>query len=122
VREVLASDPFTFVVSETDPGPGVVEDWDVLQYVLGRGFAGNHQVGTCALGPDGVVDDQLRVRGMRRLRVADASVMPTLATCDTAAPAMAIGWIAGDLVLGDRTPAATSRAATMHVRVGRRSA
>ncbi|AGZ40907.1 glucose-methanol-choline oxidoreductase [Actinoplanes friuliensis DSM 7358] len=98
VRQILEADPFASAASETAPGPQVSDDDSVLRYVLEHGFAGNHQVGTCALGPEGAVDDDLRVRGTQRLRVADASVMPTLTTGNTVAPSMAIGWIAGDLI------------------------
>ncbi|MGC5562169.1 GMC family oxidoreductase [Streptomyces sp. FR-108] len=98
VREILATEPFASATTETLPGPGVVAAADLLRYVRDQGFTGYHDVGTCALGPAGVVDDVLQVRGTHRLRVADASVLPTLTTGDTAAPGMAIGWIAGDIL------------------------
>ena len=61
-----------------------------------------HPVGTCRMGTDGgaVVDPQLRVAGVDGLRVADASVMPTLIRGHTNAPAMAIGWRAAQLIAG----------------------
>jgi choline dehydrogenase len=60
-----------------------------------------HPVGTCKMGSDtmGVVDDQLRVRGVAGLRVADASIMPTIIGGHTHAPAIMIGEKAADLVL-----------------------
>ncbi|PSM38946.1 hypothetical protein C6Y14_33490 [Streptomyces dioscori] len=103
VREILATEPFASATTETLPGPGVVATADILRYVLDQGFTGNHEVGTCALGPAGVVDDALQVRGTHRLRVADASVMPTLTTGDTTAPSMAVGWIAGDILRNANT-------------------
>ena len=61
-----------------------------------------HQACTCKMGVDelAVVDPQLRVRGVDGLRVADASVMPTVTTGNTHAPATMIGERAADLVLG----------------------
>jgi choline dehydrogenase len=60
-----------------------------------------HPVGTCRMGNDGasVVDPQLRVRGVERLRVADASVMPTIIRGHTHAPSVLIGEKAADLIL-----------------------
>ena len=61
-----------------------------------------HPVGTAAMGEDesSVVDPQLRVRGVQGLRVADASVMPTIIRGHTNAPAIVIGEVAADLLRG----------------------
>ena len=62
-----------------------------------------HPVGTCKMGskedPAAVVDAQLRVRGVERLRVSDASVMPTITSGNTANPVMAIAGKCADMVL-----------------------
>jgi choline dehydrogenase len=61
----------------------------------------NHPVGTCAMGSgrEAVVDAELRVRGVEGLRVADASVMPTIPSAPTNAPTVMIGEFASRLLL-----------------------
>jgi choline dehydrogenase len=63
-----------------------------------------HPVGTARMGSDAasVVDPELRVRGVQGLRVADASVMPTVIRGHTNAPAIVIGEVAADLIRGGR--------------------
>ena len=63
-----------------------------------------HPVGTCKMGPiedpTTVVDPQLRVKGVKRLRVADGSVMPTITSGNTNAPIIMIGEKAADMIQG----------------------
>jgi choline dehydrogenase len=70
---------------------------DFVRRALGSYF---HPVGSCKMGvgPDAVVDPELRVRGVAGLRVADASVMPDVVSANTNAATMAIGEKAADLV------------------------
>ena len=86
---------------ELYPGPGVTSREDVRNYVRDTAITYHHQAGTCRMGADeqAVVDPQLRVRGVEGLRVADASVMPTVTAGNTHAPATMIGERAADLVL-----------------------
>lgn len=90
-----------FIVEETRPGPG--DDAALLAYARESGQTAWHTVGTCRMGaaPNGVVDSRLRVHGVQRLRVADASVMPTIVSSNTNAPAMMIGEKAADMILAD---------------------
>jgi len=63
----------------------------------------DYVIGASAMGPDtsDVVDPQLRVRGVTGLRVVDASVLPVQVAGNTQAPAMAVAWIAADLIRED---------------------
>jgi choline dehydrogenase len=91
-----------FIVEETRPGP--CDDAALLAYARETGQTAWHTVGTCRMGPpaDSVVDPRLRVHGVERLRVADASVMPTIASSNTNAPAMMIGEKAAAMILAER--------------------
>ncbi|MBW8814225.1 MAG: GMC family oxidoreductase N-terminal domain-containing protein [Caulobacterales bacterium] len=92
-----------FVVEETWPGAGLQRDDEILDAFHRIGGAGYHAAGTCRMGadPGSVVDTRLRVRGVEGLRVADISVMPSLVSGNTNAPAMAMAWRAADLILED---------------------
>ncbi|MEM5432121.1 GMC family oxidoreductase [Cupriavidus oxalaticus] len=81
-------------------GPGDGDERAIRDFVRDNADSIFHPVGTCKMGVDdlAVVDPALRVRGVEGLRVADASVMPTLIGGNTNAPAIMIGEKAADLI------------------------
>ena len=86
---------------ESDPGDGVQSDDEIAAYNRKTMGSHYHPSGSCRMGADGdaVVGPDLRVRGMQGLRVADASIMPTVTTGNTNAPSIMIGERASDLIL-----------------------
>jgi choline dehydrogenase len=90
-------------VSEIAPGIARTTDDEILDWVRGAAETTYHPVGTCKMGSDpmAVVDARLRVHGIGGLRVADASIMPTLTSGNTNAPSIMIGEKAADMVLRD---------------------
>jgi choline dehydrogenase len=90
------------------PGQALASDAALDEYIRDHAESGYHYAGTCRMGSgdDAVVDGQLRVRGVRGLRVVDASVMPRPTNGNTNAPTIMIAEKAADLVLG-KTPLPT---------------
>lgn len=86
---------------EIAPGVNIDADDELLDWVRKNAETTYHPVGTCKMGADpmAVVDDQLRVHGMEGLRIADASIMPTLTSGNTNAPSIMIGEKASRMVL-----------------------
>jgi choline dehydrogenase len=102
-REIGASSAFNdWRYAEVAPGPRARTRDHLREYVRRCAGAYHHQVGTCRMGvdDDAVVAPDLRVRGIDGLRVADASVMPSVTAGNTNAPAIMIGEKASDLLLG----------------------
>jgi choline dehydrogenase len=94
IREVMASKLIASQVSlELNPGPGFPDRAALARELPNRATSVYHAVGTCRMGTDdrAVVDPALRVRGIDGLRVADASIMPSITGGNTNAPAMMIG-------------------------------
>jgi choline dehydrogenase-like flavoprotein len=91
----------TLQLTEAAPGTDRTTDDEIIDWVKQTAETTYHPVGTCKMGSDpmAVVDAQLRVHGIRGLRVADASIMPTLTSGNTNAPSIMIGERAADMVL-----------------------
>ena len=83
------------------PGLDIASEEDLARAAGELGTTIFHPVGTCRMGPDAasVVDPQLRVRGVRGLRVADASIMPTLVSGNTHAPVVMVAEKAAEMIL-----------------------
>jgi choline dehydrogenase len=92
-----------FQITEIAPGPAALSDAEVIDWVKRAAETTYHPVGTCKMGQDpmAVVDHRLRVHGVSGLRVADASIMPTLTSGNTNAPSIMIGEKAAAMVLED---------------------
>jgi choline dehydrogenase len=86
--------------AENAPGAAIRSDEELVDASFAQGMCANHIAGTCRMGSDpaAVLDPDLRVRGVRGLRVADTSIMPTLVSGNTSGPAMAIGWHAAERI------------------------
>ena len=107
IRRIASRPALQGVISaEERPGAGASSDDALLAYARETGQTAWHTVGTCRMGrPDeSVVDSALRVHGIGALRVADISVMPTIASSNTNAPALMIGERAAALLLSDAEP------------------
>lgn len=105
MRQVARTQPLTELLeSEVTPGPSCSSRQQVEDYVRQSSATGFHPAGTCKMGHDrmAVVDDKLRVRGVEGLRVADASIMPTLTNANTIAPCVMIGEKAADFLKSGR--------------------
>lgn len=101
VAEAVPLDPIRG--EEVEPGSGVTTDEALLDYIRRTANTAFHPVGTCRMGPgeDCVVDSRLRVHGISGLRVADASIMPTMVSGNTNAASIMIGEKASDMIRED---------------------
>ena len=103
-REIMAQAPIAETIAEElQPGTHVESDDDILDFLRITGQITHHMVGTCRMGQDpmAVVDDRLRVHGLDGLRVADASIMPTVPSGNTNIPCIMIGEKAAAMILED---------------------
>jgi choline dehydrogenase len=111
LRRIMGQTPMQrYVAEERAPGPLVQTDAELLEFARSAGTTVFHPTSTCRMGPDetAVVDERLRVRGLGNLRVADASIMPTVVSGNTNAPVVMIAEKGADLILQDASAAATT--------------
>lgn len=103
-REIFSREPLrSYVVEEMSPGASVESDADLRAYFRKTAWRGDHPACTCRMGGDelSVVDPRLRVRGVKGLRVADASIMPHLPSGNTNVPCTMIGEKAASMIVED---------------------
>jgi choline dehydrogenase len=108
-RRVAASAPFArYKAREVQPGPQAQSDDELAAYVRRAASTVHHPVGSCRMGVDAsaVVDPELRVRGVERLRVADASIFPRVVGGNTNAAVVMVAEKAADMILGRAPPRA----------------
>ena len=97
-----------YIAEERAPGEHCTSDADLLAFARETGTTVYHPTSTCRMGSDpaAVVDERLRVRGFERLRVIDASIMPTVVSGNTNAATVMIGEKGADMILEDATASA----------------
>ncbi len=100
-----------YVMREVKPGPSEVSEAELLEFCRNNGATIFHPSGTCSMGsgPLAVVDNRLRVHGVAGLRVIDCSIMPTLVSGNTNAPAVMVAEKAVDMIRDDARHAARFR-------------
>lgn len=103
-RRIAAAEPLRGEIEcEERPGPNVESDEELLGYIRATASSVYHPVGTCKMGSgeDAVVDAKLRLHGLDGLRIADASIMPSIVSSPTNATAIMIGERAAAFLLED---------------------
>lgn len=111
-RDIYARAPLQALLGpELSPGSSVESGQALQEFIQRQVGLGQHPIGTCRMGADedSVVDASLRVRGIESLRVADASIMPTIVGGNTNIPVIMIGEKAADLLRGRSLPPAAVR-------------
>jgi choline dehydrogenase-like flavoprotein len=102
-RQAFAAPSFArFDGREVAPGPDVQTDAEIDEYIRSTGYTVHHPCGTCRMGSDdaAVVDPSLKLKGILGLRVADASVFPSIIGGNTNAPVIMVAERAADFILG----------------------
>jgi choline dehydrogenase len=103
-RKLADTEPLkSYVAAEINPGPDCATDEDLIAHCRKSGLSLLHAAGSCRMGRDAeaVVDPRLRLRGVDRLRVVDASIMPTIVSGNTNAATIMIGEKGADMIVED---------------------
>ena len=102
MRRIVEAKPMdAYRGEEYSPGIGVHNDEEILSFIRSHAHTAYHPIGTCRMGPAGpktVVDEKLKVHGIEGLRIADASIFPTMPSGNTNAPCIMVGEKAADLI------------------------
>jgi choline dehydrogenase len=102
IRRIVDAAPMDeFRGEEYSPGLSVKSDSEILDWIRNNSQTAYHPIGTCRMGPAGpttVVDDKLKVHGLEGLRVADASIFPTMPSGNTNAPSIMVGEKMADIL------------------------
>ncbi len=104
IRQLAATTALQSIIdTRITPSPDTNSDADLLTHIRDNAWTVFHPCGTCRMGcdPASVVDERLCVRGVTGLRVADASIFPTIPSGNTNAPAIMVGERASELILKD---------------------
>jgi choline dehydrogenase len=103
-RSILSQQPLSANNgNEIFPGNGTQSDDEIFEFLKNKANTIYHPVGTCKMGNDdlAVVDNELKVHGIKSLRVIDASIMPTLISGNTNAPTIMIAAKIADVILAN---------------------
>jgi len=103
MRKIVEAPPLdSYRGEEYSPGSQIDSDDEILGWIRENSETAYHPIGTCRMGqgPNAVVDDRLKVHGLDGLRVADASIFPTMPSGNTNAPSIMVGEKAADLIRG----------------------
>ena len=93
MRKIVNAAPMdAYRGEEFSPGLSVGSDEEILTYIRNNSQTAYHPIGTCRMGPgpNTVVDDKLKVHGIEGLRIADASIFPTMPSGNTNAPSIMV--------------------------------
>ena len=104
MRAIVGAPPMdAYRGEEFSPGAAIETDEQIIGWMRQNSETAYHPIGTCRMGPgpNAVVDDRLRVHGLQNLRIADASIFPTMPSGNTNAPSIMVGEKAADLIRAD---------------------